>query len=101
MKFYTSDRFAQLVGNGILTFVDRETKLNKLFSNNEVIFYKNIKDLIIKINKYKNANKLRNKIAKNGMKKYHKYMNSKIISRFMINKTFNINNNEKFFWENK
>ena len=101
LKFYTSDRFAQLVGNGILTFVDEKTKLNKLFTNNEIVFYKNLKDLSLKLNKFKTANKLRDKIAKNGMKKYHKYMNSKIICRYMLNKTLNINDKEKFFWENK
>ena len=31
LKFYSSDRIAQLVGNGILTFVDIKTKLNKIF----------------------------------------------------------------------
>jgi hypothetical protein len=101
LKFYTSDRFAQLVGNGILTFVDEKTKLNKLFTNNEIVFYKNLKDLSLKLNKFKTANKIRDKIAKNGMKKYHKYMNSMIICRYMLNKTLNINNKEKFFWENK
>ena len=59
LKFYTSDRFAQLVGNGILTFVDEKTQLNKLFSNNEVIFYKNVKDLSLKLNEYKVNDKLR------------------------------------------
>ena len=101
LKFYTSDRFAQLVGNGILTFVDVKTKLNKLFSNNEIVFYKNLRDLSLKLNRFKNANKLRNSIAKNGMKKYHKYMNSKIVSKYIINKTLNIQSKEKFFWENK
>ncbi len=101
LKFYTSDRFAQLVGNGILTFVDVKTKLNKLFSKDEIIFYKSVRDLSLKINKYKINNKLRNRIAKNGMKKYHKYMNSTLISKYMINKTFHINKKEKFFWENK
>ena len=101
LKFYTSDRLAQLVGNGIMTFVDEKTKLNKLFSNDEIVFYKDIKDLSLKINKYKDDNKLRNHIAKNGMKKYHKYMNSMIISKYMLNKTFDINKKEKFFWENK
>ena len=56
------------MGNGILTFIDIKTKLNKLFSNNEVVFYKNLKDLSLKLNKYKNDHKLRNKIAKNGMR---------------------------------
>ena len=101
LKFYTSDRFAQLVGNGILTFVDEKTQLNKLFSNNEVVFYKNVKDLSLKLNEYKENDKLRVHIAINGMKKYHKYMNSRIVSKYMINKTFNINKKEKFFWENK
>jgi hypothetical protein len=44
---------------------------------------------------------MRNRIAKNGMKKYHKYMNSTIVSKYMINKTLDINKKEKFFWENK
>ena len=101
LKFYTSDRFAQLVGNGILTFVDEKTQLNKLFSNKEVVFYKDINDLSLKLNKYKANDKLRVRIAKNGMKKYHKYMNSMIVSKYMLNKTFDINQKEKFFWENK
>ena len=101
LKFYSSDRISQLIGNGILTFVDRKTKLNKIFKKDEVIFYSGVKDLIKKIMKYKNTDKLRNKIAKKGMLKYHKYMNSKLIAEFMINKSFNINYKKKFFWENK
>ena len=101
LKFYSSDRLAQLVGNGILTFIDVKTGLNKLFSNKEVVFYKDIKDLSKKINFYKNSHNIRNKIAKNGMKKYHKYMNSTIIASYIINKTLNINKNIKYYWENK
>ncbi len=99
LKFYSSDRLAQLVGNGILTFVDIKTKLNKFFSNNEIVFYRNVNDLSNKLNKYKNNDKLRNKIAKKGMLKYHKYMNSKKVALFIINKTFNINDKNKFYWE--
>ncbi len=101
LKFYSSDRLAQLVGNGILTFIDIKTKLNKLFSNKEVVFYKNVKDLSKKINFFKNSHNLRNRIAQNGMKKYHKYMNSTIVASYIINKTLNINKSKKYFWENK
>ncbi len=101
LKFYSSDRLAQLVGNGILTFVDIKTKLNKLFSNKEVVFYKDIKDLSSKINFYKNSHTERNRIAQAGMNKYHKYMNSTIVASYIINKTFKINKNKKYFWENK
>ena len=33
IKYYSSDRIAQLVGNGLLTFIDEKTKLNDFFSN--------------------------------------------------------------------
>ena len=101
LKFYSSDRIAQLIGNGILTFIDIKTKLNKIFTNKEVVFYKNIKDLSKKILIYKDKDTLRKKIAKKGMLKYHKYMNSKKVASYIINKTFNFNNKEKFFWDNK
>ena len=52
-KYYSSDRIAQLIGNGILTFVDIKTKLNNFFSDDEVIFYKSMNDLSKKINFYK------------------------------------------------
>ena len=60
-----------------------------------------MRDLSLKLSKYKVNDKLRVRIAKNGMKKYHKYMNSMIVSKYMVNKTFHINKKEKFFWENK
>ena len=57
LKYYSSDRIAQLMGNGIATLIDKKTKLNKLFSEKEAIFYNSKKDLNKKINemiKYNN-----------------------------------------------
>ena len=101
LKFYSSDRISQLIGNGILTFIDKRTELNKIFRNDEVVFYKDINDLSKKIIKYKKSDKLRIKIAKNGMKKYHRLMNSTKVASYIVNKTFKIKTKEKFFWENK
>ena len=101
LKYYSSDRFAQLIGNGLLVMVDKKTKFNNFFSNKEVIFYKNINDLSAKINKYSNNDKLRNKIAKKGRLKYFKYFNSTIIAKFIIEKTFNIESKSKYLWHDK
>ena len=99
VKFYSSDRIAQLIGNGLLTFVDEKTYLNHFFSNNEVVFYKNIDDLSYKINKYKKDNKQRKKIAKKGKKFYFKHFNSTKVAEYLIEKSFGINNSKKFLWE--
>jgi len=101
LKFYSSDRVAQLIGNGILTFIDKKTQLNKLFNDDEVIFYENINDLINKIKKFKNNDKLRSKIANNGMIKYHKHMNNFQVASFIIDKTFKKNRKIRYFWEDK
>ncbi len=100
VKYYSSDRLAQLVGNGLLTFVDRKTMFENFFSKDEMVFYDNIDDLSEKITKYSNDDKERIKISKKGMKKYFKYFSSSKVSNFIINKTFGIST-KKFFWENK
>ena len=96
-NFYSSDRFSQLIGNGLLVMVDKKTKLGNFFNDKEIVLYKNIKDLSEKILKYTADDKNRKKIAKNGKLKYFKYFNSKIIAEFIINKTFNYN--KKYYWE--
>ena len=101
IKYYSSDRIAQLVGNGLLTFIDEKTYLNDFFSNNEMIFYKDIDDLSYKINKYKKDIKIGKKIAKLGKKKYFKYFNSSTVSDYMISKTFNFKPEKKIIWDNK
>ena len=98
-KYYSSDRIAQLIGNGILTFVDIKTKLNKFFSNDEVIFYNSLSDLSKKINFYKINNRIRNKIARKGQDKYLKHLNSTKIACYIVNKSMNFQNKEKFIWE--
>ncbi len=96
-KLYSSDRFSQLIGNGLLVMIDEKTRMGNFFNKDELILYKNISDLSEKIIKYSNDHKLRSKIAKNGKKKYFKYFNSTIIAEYIINKSFG--NNKKYFWE--
>ncbi len=99
IKYYSSDRIAQLIGNGLLTFMDEKTYLNDFFSDKEVIFYKNIDDLSYKLNKYKKDSKSRKKIAKNGKKFYFKYFNSTKVADYIIKKTLDLNTSKKFLWE--
>ena len=98
MKYYSSDRIAQLMGNGLLTFIDEKTCYSDFFNKNEIVTYKNIDDLTEKIYKYKRDDKTRKKIAKNGKLKYCKHFNSDNISKFIINKTLDINPKENFIW---
>ena len=97
IKYYSSDRFAQLIGNGLLVMIDEKTKFNNFLNNKEVVYYKSIKDLAKKIHYYTITNKKRKIIASRGRKKYFRYFNSTVVSNFIINKTFGLN--KKFYWE--
>jgi len=98
IKYYSSDRIAQLIGNGLLTLIDEKTYLSDFFSNKELIFYKDMNDLSEKILKFKKDKKEGKKIAKNGKFKYFKYFNSTIVSDFIINRTLGIKSKNKPIW---
>ena len=92
-KHYSSNRIASLMGNGLLTFIDKKTEMNDFFNNNEIIFYNGINDLSDKIKFYKIKSKIRKKIAKNGKKKYFKMFNEMKITKYIID--ISIGNNTK------
>jgi len=86
-KYYSSNRIASLMGNGLLTFIDRKTQMNDFFNNNEIIFYDNITDLSDKIKYYKKNEKSRIRIAKNGKKKYFKLFNELKTTKYIVDKS--------------
>ena len=83
-KYYSSNRIASLMGNGLLTFVDIKTQFNEIFKSNELIFYENINDLSDKIKFYAKNDEVRKKIASNGKKKYFKLFNETNITKYIL-----------------
>jgi hypothetical protein len=86
-KYYSSNRIASIIGNGLLTFIDKRVQLSDFFNNNEIIFYDNINDLSDKIKFYSSNDKLRRKIAEKGKKKYFKLFNEQKITEYLVNKS--------------
>ena len=100
IKYYSSDRITQIIGNGLACLIDERTQYRDFFNDKEMVFYKNLNDLSEKILKISQDEKLRKSIAKNGKDKYMKYFNSNLVAEFIINKTLGVSNKKNFFWEN-
>jgi len=98
IKYYSSDRIVQLIGNGLLTFIDKKTKLDEIISPKGVIYYDNIKDLIKKIKYYNDRPNEIKKIASIGKKEYFRKFNSSNVCRFILEKSLNLKSNNKYFW---
>ena len=99
IKYYSSDRITQIVGNGLVCLIDEKTQYKNFFSNKEMIFYKNTSDLSEKIIKVSNDEKLRKSIAKAGKEKYLRHFNSTKVSEFIIEKTLDIKSDKRYYWE--
>ena len=99
IKYYSSDRITQIVGNGLVCLIDEKTEYKNFFSNQEMVFYKNVGDLSEKILRLSNDDKMRKSIAKKGKDKYMKYFNSNLVANYIINKTLGLKNNSKYLWE--
>tara|TARA_B100000886_G_scaffold336532_1_gene295503 strand:+ start:637 stop:2769 length:2133 start_codon:yes stop_codon:yes gene_type:complete len=100
IKYYSSDRITQIVGNGLVCLIDEKTKYRDYFDNDEMVFYKNENDLSEKILKISRDEKLRRSIGKKGKIKYMKYFNSTKVAEFIVNKTLNLKDKKKFYWHN-
>ena len=99
IKYYSSDRITQIVGNGLVCLIDEKTQYRDFFTDQEMVFYKNISDLSEKILRVSNDEKLRKSLGKKGKDKYMKYFNSTLVAEYIINKTLGSKNNKKFFWD--
>ena len=98
IKYATSNRISSLIGNGLLTFIDKKTKLDNFLNDDEVIFYNNINDLSEKLNYFKKNDVLRKKYAKKGKEKYFMYFDSRIVSDYIISKSFDIDIKKPLDW---
>jgi len=83
-KHYSSNRIASIMGNGLLTFIDKKVQMNDFFNKQEIVTYTNINDLSDKIKFYSKNDNSRKKIARNGKKKYFKFFNETKVSKYII-----------------
>tara|TARA_E500000318_G_C3560652_1_gene213218 strand:- start:1390 stop:2208 length:819 start_codon:yes stop_codon:yes gene_type:complete len=85
---YSSDRIAQTVGNGILTFVDRATGLTDDFKEDQMAFFSSKDELIARISYFLENDQERQKISERSWEEYHEKFNEKTIADDLIKKTY-------------
>ena len=99
VKFYSSNRIASYVANGIATLIDEKTQYRNFFDDSEILFYNNIDHLSEIIDSNKGNIKKLNRIGKNGKKRYFEIFDNLIVSQFILKKVFKIKNKAKNIWD--
>ncbi|MEX0838377.1 MAG: glycosyltransferase [Parvibaculum sp.] len=80
---YSSDRFAQYAGNGLLVFVSRSTGYDDIFSDEEFAFYRDVDDLADRLRYFLKNDNERQRIARNGHARYHSLFSERLVARFI------------------
>lgn len=81
---YSSDRIAQLTGCGLLTLCPRVPGMDTLFSNEELVYFDTIDELLEKIRYYHENDGEAVEIALKGWERAHTSYNCERVTRFMI-----------------
>lgn len=98
MRLYSSDRIVQLTGNGLLTFCPQIPGFEKLYSQDEIVYFSSVDDFIDKYYFYKANDAQAKAIAEKGWIKTHTRYNNKRITKFMLETIFNQTYSESYEW---
>ena len=100
LKYYSSDRISQYLGNGSCIFVDINSQLEDLFSIDEVIYFDSadLNEFGKKIKYYVDNKDEAKKIAKKGWERGHKNYNEKIITNYFLDVAINNKPSKDYSW---
>lgn len=95
---YSSDRFAQYAGNGLLVFVARSTGYDQIFSDEEFVFYRDLDELSERLRYFLKNDGERQRVARNGHARYHALFSERLVARFVEEVTFDRALSEGYAW---
>ncbi len=98
IPLYTSDRLVQLVGNGLLTFTPRVPGLTRIFSEEEVIYFDDMSDLIEKFRYYREHDDKRRQIARRGRERAHRDYNASRVAKYIVDVTLDEEGRSNYDW---
>lgn len=96
---YSSDRTAHTMGNGSLAMISKDFNLDKIYNDDEVIFFENDDDLLDKVKFYKDTPKARQKIAKKGWEKVHNHFNERVVMKYLMETLFEQPYSQDYIWK--
>jgi len=96
---YSSDRLAQYMGNGLLTFIQTGNALEDLFSPEEAVFFGSDDELIEKLAYFHANDDARMQVAHNGWQKIHTDYSERRITQFMIDTVFDQKHSHAYAWD--
>jgi hypothetical protein len=85
---YSSDRLAQLAGNGLAVLIDRATGYETLLAEGEFVYFSSTEELLEKIARLTADSAYRRNVAAAGRARYDELFNERIVARYVVDVAF-------------
>lgn len=100
VALYSSDRIAQLTGNGLATLTPTGSGIEELYSTDEVAYFEDVPHLIERLQELKKDDARTIRIAQAGWQRSHENYSAANIARFMLSLTLRDANWQSASWAN-
>ena len=95
---YSSDRIAQLMGNGVLTFLADQSGMRRFFSDEQVVYFTDVDSLARRIVEFGADDARRQAVATAGRAYYHKHFSSQQVMRFIAETALGLPYSQNYLW---
>jgi hypothetical protein len=95
---YSSARLAQLMGNGVLAFIDKANRMDDLLGPDTAVFFSGAEDLAAKVRHFAANDTERRRIAANGRRHYHAHFSCERVAQYIVERTMGLALSEEYIW---
>ena len=95
---YSSARISQLMGNGVLTAIDRRGGYDRFFDDTNAVLFQGTDELLARIRHFHHDDAHRRTVAAAGRAYYQEHFSGQRIGQFMIEATFEMPFSADYVW---
>ena len=95
---YSSARISQLMGNGILTAIDRRGGYDRFFDDGNAVLFQGTEELLARIRHFHYDDAHRMAVASSGRDYYQTHFSGQRVGQFMIEATFGMPFSADYVW---
>jgi len=98
IPLYSSDRIAQLAGNGLAVLLDRATGYEALLAEGEFAYFSSLDELEDKLGRLASDQAGRQRLAASGRARYHALFNEALVAKYIVDVGFDRFDEQSIPW---
>ena len=98
LHWYSSARMAQMVGNGLLVFTDRNAHFDTLLPEETLVYFESREDLLNKIRQFHADNEKRKHWAANARQFFRREINSTLYAQYIVEEATGTPYSHPYVW---